>query len=215
MLLGPVLALYLTYGRGAQLGALVVIAFIATVKFRKIWLYALPFIVVGAFILPNTFLWDRLISGFRLEDQATRMRLDEYANALAILERHPLFGVGFGDAPSIDLTVGASMIYLTLTTKMGLFGLTAFFLVIGLFFRFVFQNLGKLPEKYQQANLLGLTAGIVGVLVVGIFDHYFFNIEYSHLAALMWLFIALAVAQVKIQERGEAKLNDENLQKRL
>ncbi len=198
LLLGPSISLYLTYGRGAQLGAVAVIAFVATVKYRRIWLYALPFIGVAALILPNTFLWERLSSGFALEDPASRLRLDEYGNALAIIGRFPWFGIGFGAAPDPDLQAGVSSIYLTVGERMGLVGLAAYLLLIFLFFAFVVNQWGRLSDERQQANVLSLVGGIIGALAVGLLDHYFFNIEYSHMAALFWLFAALTVVQLRL-----------------
>lgn len=207
MLLGPCVSLILTYGRGAQLGAVGVMALIATVKYRRIWLYALPFIVAGALILPSTFLGNQFAAGFALEDQSTRLRLSEYQNALDIVGRYPWFGIGFGPAPDPDLQEGVSMIYLTIAERMGLVGLAAFLLVMVLFFLYVTANFSRLPQEKQKANLLGLSAGIVGALAVGVLDHYFFNIEFAHMAALFWLFMALAVAQIKIGQITKRELH--------
>jgi hypothetical protein len=56
--------------------------------------------------------------------------------------------------------------------------------------------------------LLGLQAAIVAALAVGLLDHYFFNIEFSHMVALFWGSIGLALAiesqepRTKNQEPG-------------
>lgn len=42
--------------------------------------------------------------------------------------------------------------------------------------------------------LLGGTASILGALVVGLVDHYYFNIEFPHMAALFWLVVGTALA---------------------
>jgi hypothetical protein len=202
MLVGPCTSLYLTYGRGAQLGALGVIALIATVKYRKIWLYATPFIVAGWFILPNTSLGASFAAGFALQDQSTVLRLSEYQNALDIIGRYPWFGIGFGPAPDPDLQAGVSSIYLMIGERMGLIGLAAFILLMVLFFVYIVPNFSRLQDERQKANLLGLAGGVVGALAVGVLDHYFFNIEFSHMAALLWLFMALAVAQIKIAKES-------------
>jgi hypothetical protein len=202
LMLGPAASLVLTYGRGAQLGALVVMAFVATVKYRKIWLYLIPAGVVGYFILPGN-IRQRFAEGFALQDPATLMRLAEYRNALEIIERYPWFGVGFGNAPSVDLTTGVSMIYLTIGQRMGLVGLAAFLLVMVVFFIYCLKNVSMLPDPRQQSILLGFSGGIVGALAVGVLDHYFFNIEFSHMAALFWLYMALAAAQIKIGEKTQ------------
>src|SRR5690606_11955870 len=74
---------------------------------------------------------ERLWLGFTLQDPATKLRLQEYQNALAIIRRHPWFGVGFGDAGSIDLQEGVSSTYLTIASIGGLVGLALFLLVAG------------------------------------------------------------------------------------
>jgi hypothetical protein len=203
MLLGPLFSLYLTYSRGSQLGAIAVIAFVALIKYRKIFLYALPFLIGGAIWLPSTFLGARLAAGFALEDQATVLRLAEYQNALDVIGSHPLFGVGFGSIATLNVTVPVSMIYLTIAERMGLIGLLLFLLIMFLFLGYALHRLYRLKTDRQQANLLGLIGGVIGALAVGLLDHYFFNGEFSHMATLLWLFMGLAVVQIRIGEPGE------------
>jgi hypothetical protein len=54
--------------------------------------------------------------------------------------------------------------------------------------------------------LLGGTAAILAALLVGLVDHYYFNIEFPHMAALLWLTIALALVArrmlVEARDRG-------------
>jgi hypothetical protein len=40
----------------------------------------------------------------------------------------------------------------------------------------------------------GLQAALVGALVAGLFDHYFFNVRFPHMVALFWLLIGLLTA---------------------
>jgi hypothetical protein len=44
----------------------------------------------------------------------------------------------------------------------------------------------------------GLHAGIIGALVGGVFDHYFFNLDFHHSVTLFWLVIALATAATTV-----------------
>ena len=44
----------------------------------------------------------------------------------------------------------------------------------------------------------GLNAAIVGALVGGIVDHYFFNLDFHHSVTLFWLVIGLAAAATRI-----------------
>ncbi len=64
-------------------------------------------------------------------------------------------------------------------------------------------------DDQRGAQLLGLQAAIVAALAVGLLDHYFFNIEFSHMVALFWGSIGLALAIETIDERPKTK--DERL----
>jgi hypothetical protein len=50
-----------------------------------------------------------------------------------------------------------------------------------------------------EAVLLGLASAVVGALVSGIFDHYWFNMTYPHMTALFWLYMGLATATILVQ----------------
>jgi len=41
---------------------------------------------------------------------------------------------------------------------------------------------------------LGLLAALASALVVGIFDHYYFNITFPHMAALFWVVCGMILA---------------------
>ena len=79
------------------------------------------------FFLPQTQEYvARLIAGFAGQDLATQMRFGEYKDALILIRRYPLFGVGFTGVPDIDLYLGVSMVYLIIAQNMGLIGLACF-----------------------------------------------------------------------------------------
>jgi hypothetical protein len=78
-----------------------------------------------------------------------------------------------------------------------LVGLFAFLGIVAAFFtRNVRAMHGAFSERdaTRGAMLLGLQAAIVAALAVGLLDHYFFNIEFSHMVALFWGSIGLALA---------------------
>lgn len=204
MLLVTGLAMFLTYSRAAiLLGVVAIILFLALVKYRRIWLYLIPATLGSGLILRQTPLWDRFAGGFALSDPATIMRLNEYKNALDIVQHYPWFGVGFGHAPVIDLTTGVSSVYLSIAERMGLVGLAGYMLVLLLFFGYVISSAAHLKNLRQTAILLGFAAGLAGALATGSLDYYFFDIRFPHMAALFWLTMGLAVAQVKIARSDE------------
>jgi O-antigen ligase len=121
------------------------------------------------------------------------MRLAEYQNALKIIERYPVFGIGFGAAPEIDLVAGVSSIYLAIAQRMGLVGLAAFLAIVGAWFFYSIRALMRLDDE-AAAWVIGTQAGMVAALSVGLADHYFFNIEFSHMGTLFWGCMGLGAA---------------------
>jgi O-antigen ligase len=192
-----VLTLLLTFSRAALFGLIIAAAFLATVRYRQLWRHMLAVSILGAVLLfglgyADEFI-NRVLSGVQFRDQAQQMRLDEYANAIAIIQRYPVFGIGFGQAPDLDLSAGVSSIYLAIGQRMGLVGLAVFLGLVALWFT---RSLRILPALDEEASswLLGCQGAIVAALAVGLADHYFFNIEFSHMAALFWATIGLGSA---------------------
>ena len=195
------LALLLTFSRAALLGLLIAAVYLATVRYRQLWGVMIGAAVVGALLLfglgiADQFI-DRFVSGVQFEDQAQQMRLAEFRNAFAIIERYPAFGIGFGQAPDIDLTAGVSNIYLAIAQRMGLFGLAAFLALVAAWFALTLRALPGRDEELASW-LLGCQAGVVAALAVGLADHYFFNIEFSHMVALLWGVVGLGMAIVAL-----------------
>jgi hypothetical protein len=226
-------ALVLTNSRSALLGVVAGGVLIATMRYRRLWGWGVGLgaglLVFGL----GSGYFARLAAGIRFEDQASLMRLAEYRNALDIIGRYPAFGVGFGTAGELDLTTGVSSIYLTIAERTGLLGLGLFVVVVASFFVAAIpiirwagagqRNYDGIRKAYVlelssasdarptaaaewsilDTALLGGAASILGALVVGLVDHYYFNIEFPHMAALFWLTagIALAARRLLIEPR--------------
>lgn len=69
----------------------------------------------------------RFVEGIQGQDLATQMRFGEYKDALILIQRYPVFGVGFAGTPDIDIYLGVANVYFTIAEVMGLVGLFAFF----------------------------------------------------------------------------------------
>jgi O-antigen ligase len=142
---------------------------------------------------------EHFLAGVAGADRATQMRFGEYKDALRLIDRYPLFGVGFGDVRDVDLYRGVSSLYLIIASSMGLLGLTAFLglmAAIGTRLTLACRRLGR--ENVLGSVVLGSLAALVAVLVSGIFDHYFFT--YPHEFALLWLVLGLGVAAARLSE---------------
>jgi O-antigen ligase len=204
-----VLALYLTYSRSALLGLASSMALLAVLKYRKL----IPLGLVGALLLlllPVTQEYvARLIEGFAGQDLATQMRFGEYKDALVLIERYPLFGVGFTGAPDLDIYLGVSMLYLIIAENMGLIGLGMFLAVMIGFFVIAWKAWRSGLSGKMEALLLGYTGAVLGALVSGVFDHYWFNMTYPHMTVLFWLYIGMATATALIHaKQPQARLAD-------
>jgi len=188
-------AMLLTYSRGAWVGAFAGLLVLIWFLDRR-WLFALAALSIPAlaFGIGSGFV-ERLWLGFTLQDPATKLRLQEYENALAIIREHPWFGVGFGDAPSIELQVGVSSIYLTIAEQAGLVGLAVFLLVVAAILWRAFGVVWREPRHTARRDLVVIVlAAWSAALMVGLVDHYFFNIRFAHMAALFWTLAGLLVA---------------------
>ncbi|MDI3339071.1 MAG: O-antigen ligase family protein [Sphaerobacter sp.] len=187
-------ALLLTLSRGAWVGAAAGLAVLTVLRYR--WLILPGGLLAAAALLLGigaSFI-HRLYLGLTLQDAATRLRLMEYRNALAIIRAHPVFGVGFGEAPSITLQTGVSSIYLTIAERTGLLGLGVFLITVGAIALAGLRCWRRQRETAAGDLTLGLLAALATALTVGVFDHYFFNISFPHMVALFWLVCGLLLA---------------------
>ncbi len=200
------LALYLTYSRSALLGLATSVGLLALLKYRKL----IPLGILGLLlllILPQTQEYvARFYEGLMGQDLATQMRFGEYKDALILINRYPLFGVGFTGVPDIDIYLGVSMLYLTIAQNMGVIGLFIFLAIMAGFFLMLFRSWRHGYPPGLEAILLGLVGAVAGALVSGIFDHYWFNMTYPHMTVLLWLHVGLGMAVMLIhrsQREGE------------
>jgi hypothetical protein len=199
------LCLYLTYSRGSMLGLVAGLGVLAVVKYRKL----IPVLIVAAamlLLLPQTQDYiQHFVEGIQLQDLATLMRLGEYKDAFILIGRHPWIGVGFVGTPESSLYIGVSNVYLLMAEEMGLIGLAAFLVILTVFFWQVWKAWPKLSgQAGLEAILLGLTASLVGILVGGLLDHYFFNLNFPHSVSIFWMYLGLAMATIHLGTQGES-----------
>jgi polysaccharide biosynthesis protein PslJ len=188
-------ALILTFSRSAMLGLAAGLTFVAAVRYRRL----LPYMFGAALllmILPAAQGYvARFLEGIQGQDLATQMRFGEYKDALTLIQRYPLVGVGFAGTPDIDIYLGVANVYLTIAQVMGILGIAAFLAVIIAVFAYARAYRSWFAgHPRQDAIWLGLHAALVGGLVAGFFDHYLFNLEFHHAVTAFWIFVGLATA---------------------
>ena len=191
------LCVFLTFSRAAMFGLIAAAMFIATVRERRLWWVLLALAGAAGVAYLGFGVGDgvvtRFVEGVQFQDEAQQMRLAEFRNAIIIIQRYPVFGVGFAGGPELGLITGVSSIYLAMGERIGLVGLGVFAALMAGFFLVTFRRHRHLDHE-RQSWVLGAQAGIVAALVGGLADHYFFNIEFSHMVALFWAIVGLGIA---------------------
>jgi len=205
-------ALILTYSRGAMVGLVVGMGLIAVLRDRRLILVMLAGALV-ILLLPATrdYLL-RFVQGAQGEDLATQMRFGEYKDALTLIGRYPLVGVGFAGAPEIDIYLGVSSAYLLIAEQMGLIGLAVFLICMGTLFvwsfsqrRWLYAAAGSAEGQGRLALWLGVHAGLIAALIVGVVDHYFFELSFQPAGSLFWIFVGLCLAASRLAASDPAK----------
>ncbi len=204
-LLLPLLAalgwcLLLTLSRGSWVGLAAAMIFIGTLKYRRMWLLMI-LLAVGILLLPEAEGYvAHLISGLELRDKAAAMRIGEYTDALKLIAQYPLFGIGFGQSPTIDLYLGVSNVYLLITEETGLLGLGAYLLTLAVIFQQGMRRLLTCADPWLQSALAGVLAALAAACTAGMLDHYFFNLVFPHMNSLFWLLAGLVMVIVRMPD---------------
>lgn len=189
------IAMLLTFSRGALASFAAALTFIAVMRYRKL-LWVMTVVGLLILLLPVTQSYViRFVEGIQGADLATQMRFGEIRDSLTLIGRYPFFGVGFSGTPTRDIYLGVANLYLTMASNTGLIGLGAFLTSIAGFFVYgmrAWRRLGR-PARFESI-WLGTYAGVVAALAAGVFDHYFFKLEFQASGTLFWLVIGLALA---------------------
>ncbi|NBD36287.1 MAG: hypothetical protein GVY30_09875 [Chloroflexi bacterium] len=193
------LGLGLTISRSAMVGMAMGVFALAIVRYRKL----LPWFILTA-ILVLLLPWTQgyvahFIEGIQGEDLSTQMRMGEYKDAFILIRRYPFLGVGFAGAPDLDIYIGVASTYLIIAEQMGLIGLAAFLVVAGVLFVGFWRHRHAATARPDLEPLwYGIHAALLGGLISGIFDHYFFSLDFHHSVTLFWFIFGLAAAATEI-----------------
>ncbi len=204
-----VVALVLTFSRGSLVGAGTALLGLGVLRYRRI-IPLLAAVVAGILTLDVPQTQDyvaHFFQGVQGEDLATQMRFGEYRDALILIGRYPAFGVGFTGSPDLDTYIGVASVYLLIAQHMGLVGVAAFLLVMLTLYGWAWRARRAVGARPALEPLWwGLHAALGGALVGGVFDHYFFNLDFHHSVTFFWLFVGLAASATRLVARGPVVL---------
>ena len=195
-----VAALFLTNSRGSMLSLGAAFVFIAAVRYRRLLLIMIAAGVIALFLPFTQRYIDKLEAGFSNADVETQMRFGEYKDALTLIGRHPVLGAGFSGTPEIDLYFGVANTYLTIASHAGIVGLAAYLIMMGSAFIYSLAHYRRIASYPALTDVwLGLAAALIGVLVGGIFDHFYFKIDLFHATmTFVWIVFGLLLAAVRL-----------------
>jgi O-antigen ligase len=187
-------ALYLTNSRASFLALGFGIGVIVLLRYRRF----IPLLLLAGilfFLLPQTQNYiDRIFQAFQGEDLSTQMRIGEWTDALELISRYPLTGIGFTGTPFRNVYTDVANMYLIMANQIGLTGVFLFLLAMGgvmLYGLKAWQTTRRDPDL--EAVHLGLHLALATGLINAIADLYFFRLDFQSSITYFWLIVALCV----------------------
>jgi O-antigen ligase len=192
-------ALVITFSRASALALAVGLGVIAVMRYRRF----IPVLIVAGMLLlllPQfQFYLDRFMQAFRAEDLATQMRIGEWTDSLRLINRYPIFGVGFTGTPDIDIYTDVANMYLIMANQIGLVGVAIFLTTMtGVFVYGLVAWRYAIQDPELDSIHLGYHAALVTALVNAVADLYFFRLDFQPLITVFWLTVALALATSRL-----------------
>jgi O-antigen ligase len=199
----------LSLSRASWLGLAAGLLLIGALRYRRL-LLLLGLAGLALLATPTGFEFvRRFVSGFSTADRATAFRVGEYSNALTLIQRYPILGIGFGQSPDIDVTAGVSSIYLLVAEQTGLVGFAVFAIALGAVWLAGMRGLRTSVDPRRQGLIAAFLTAISAALVAGLLDHYFANQAFPHAVALFWLYAAALCSATAVASANEREAEPE------
>lgn len=202
------LALFLTSSRASFLALAVGLFCIVLLRYRQY----LPLLIVGglAFVsLPQTQRYiGRVFEAFQGADLATQMRIGEWTDALELIQRYPIAGIGFTGTPFRNLYTDVANMYLIMANQIGLVGVAFFLLAMAGVFVYAWRawQLARANPELEAIHL-GFHIALLVALLNAVADLYFFRLDFHASITWFWLVVALALASSRLILRGDSPLS--------
>ncbi len=203
------LALFLSSSRASFLALSAGLTVIAFVRYRRF----IPLLVLAGLLLlllPQTQNYiDRLLQAFQGADLATQMRIGEWTDSLRLINRYPIFGVGFTGTPERDIYTDVANMYLIMANQIGLVGVLIFLTTMGGVFAYGIYAWQFAKHDPLLASIhLGYHAALLTALTNAVADLYFFRLDFQSSITWFWLVVALCLAssRLTLQSRSNQQL---------
>ncbi len=184
-------ALVLSLSRGAWVGATV--GMIVVIAVNRPRLGAALGLAAAALLMPP---WpDGPLATVRAavleRDVSNALRLDELREAARVVGRYPWFGVGYGDAPDVDIFVGVSNTWLWIAERAGILAAVSALGVVAT------ALVHALRAARADPVTRACAAAIAALVVVSMVDQHLAS--FSHLAALSGALVGATLVLVRRQ----------------
>lgn len=220
------LCLVFTWSRGAWLGAVISLFLMLLCLSHKVLSYVLLAVLPSAALLP--LLPEKVVRRFasigNMADSSVLYRLNLWRGVEQMLGDHWLTGVGVGERAfcavysryalsGIESAMHSHSLYLGLVCGLGIVGLAVFAIALLLWLRRALEYYRFGEWRGARLVVLGGIAGVVALLIMGIFDDIFYNYR---IFFMFWAVMGLVSAQLRIgehqTERATNPIDDERTQ---
>lgn len=212
-----VIALFLTFSRGAYLGfigALIFTAFLTFIKagilsrenFKKTTAFGAAALIAAIIILNfNNPISQRFYATFNLTEGSNAQRIAIWKEALEIFKNNPLFGIGIGNY-AVEKNIladyrdpsNAHNLYLDIAAETGILGLAAWLILI-------FGTIWKLSFQMNDKRTILLATGLVWFSV-----HSFFETAVYSPVVLAMLMVYLSASRQLFSDENHNANNNQN-----
>lgn len=203
------LCMVYTYSRGNWIGLIVaMILFFMFYDGRIVWLGVL-FAFFIPMLLPQNVI-NRFMSVGDTGDTSTSYRVYIWMGTIAMLKDYWISGIGIGSEAfnmiypfysySGIVAPHSHNLYLHIIVENGIMGIIAFLVIVFTYFRMAISTIvSEKNDKMLKAVITGLSAGMFGYLLQGMFD----NVWYNYRIVFMY-YIILALTSSAILLKKEA-----------
>ncbi len=209
LLLAAVLGISLiyTFSRGNWVACACALGFYFLFFWRK-WLIPLAAGAAAGVYLMHGAVWHRLMSIFGTQDTSVALRFAYLNSTLFIIEEHP-FGVGWYGFqyiyPEYDFYLNnpnvimyhCHNLMLNILAELGWHGLIVFVLMLLMFAWHAYRLARFGVRPWLRAVGQGYMAALVGILVGGLTDHVYFNMDMG----LMFWCVSMVMMQCSLVNR--------------
>jgi O-antigen ligase len=194
------------------LAVVLVLGFLLTHNRKFIYVMGMVLVFFVAMVLFSPGLKERLITMFNPAENYTRLNL--WKSSLEIIADHPVSGIGhgvFNDYLEVYRVPGfygagrhAHNDLLNIALINGLPGLLSWLLIWGVWLTFAIRRYKTLNYTYDDNRIvLGTILAVTGILVAGIFQCYYTDLENN----LFWWFMAALALQIDLDQKKTAMIS--------